>query len=148
MASRRTQIVVAPRIAKEGARARDVSHELWRGLIRYNRKVAGPLRYTRTVLSARDAKGRIVGGLILENYWKESYVELLWVSAKMRGRDIGTHLIAEAEKLARRRGSRLLHLNTFSFQAPRFYEKLGFRRFGAMHGSPKGASRYFYVKRI
>src|SRR6185369_6777181 len=98
MASRRTQLVVAPRIAKEGAGAREVSHELWRGLIRYNRKVAGPLRYTRTVLSARDAKGRIVGGLILENYWKESYVELLWVSAKMRGRDIGTHLIMEAEK--------------------------------------------------
>jgi GNAT superfamily N-acetyltransferase len=137
-----------PRIVAEKSRSREVSELLWRGLIRYNRTQAGPLRYTRTVLSVRDANGKIAGGLILENYWKESYVELLWVSSKMRGRDLGTRLILEAEKRARRRGSKLLHLNTFSFQAPRFYEKLGFRRFGALHGSPEGASRYFYVKRI
>jgi ribosomal protein S18 acetylase RimI-like enzyme len=52
----------------------------------------------------------------------------------------------EAERRARRRGSRLIHLNTYSFQAPGFYEKLGYRRFGGMSGSPAGASRHFYVK--
>ena len=38
--------------------------------------------------------------------------------------------------------------NTFSFQAPGFYEKQGYRRFGGMEGSPRGASRHFYVKRL
>ena len=33
-------------------------------------------------------------------------------------------------------------------RARTFYEKLGFRRFGAMSGSPKGASRHFYVKKL
>jgi len=148
MARRREEEVAAPRIVVERARAREVSHELWRGLMRHNRGKAGPARYTRTVLSARDKAGMIVGGLILESYWRESYVELLWVSPRMRGHDIGTRLVAEAERRARRRGSVLMHLNTFSFQAPRFYEKLGFRRFGRMSGSPKGESRYFYFKRI
>jgi GNAT superfamily N-acetyltransferase len=146
MASRR-KLAPEARIAAEKQPARAATRLLWRGLVRYNRQVAGPLRYTRVVLTARE-RGKIVGGLILDNYWLESYVELLWMSARMRGRDVGTRLIAEAEKRARRRGSKLLHLNTFSFQAPRFYEKLGFRRFGALHGSPKGASRYYYVKRI
>jgi hypothetical protein len=39
-------------------------------------------------------------------------------------------------------------VNTYSFQAPRFYEKQGYRRFGRISGSPKGESRYFYVKRL
>ena len=57
-------------------------------------------------------------------------------------------LMQEAERRARRRGSLLIHLNTYSFQAPGFYEKLGFRRFGGMEGSPAGASRHFYAKRL
>ena len=135
-------------IVAERAKARAASRKLWAGLIRYNRKTAGPLKYSRAVLSVRDAKGRILGGLILQSYWKESYVELLWLSEKARRLGLGRLLMQEAERRARRRGSRLMHLNTYSFQAPGFYEKLGFRRFGGMAGSPPGASRHFFVKRL
>ena len=136
------------RIVAEKSRAAAASRELWNGLVRFNRQAAGPLRYTRTVLGVRDGKGKLLGGLILQSYWKESYVELLWLSAPARRLGYGRKLMQEAERRARRRGSRLLHLNTFSFQAPGFYEKLGFKRFGGMEGSPRGASRHFYVKRL
>ena len=125
-----------------------VSRQLWKGLIRFNREQAGPLNYKRTVLSGRDGKGRLLGGLILESYWKESYVELLWLSAQARGSGFGSRLLEAAESRARQRGSRLIHLNTYSFQAPGFYEKLGYRRFGGMTGSPQGKSRHYYVKRL
>jgi GNAT superfamily N-acetyltransferase len=125
-----------------------VSRELWAGLVRFNRTQAGPLRYSRIVLSARDDQDRLLGGLILQSYWRESYIELLWLSARVRRGGVGSRLIEEAERLARKRGSRLIHLNTFSFQAPGFYEKQGYRRFGGMSGSPKGHSRHFYVKRL
>ena len=136
------------RIVAEGKDASAVSRELWNGLIEYNREEAGPLRYRRTVLAVRDGKGRVLGGLILQSYWKESYIELLWLSKKARRLGYGRRLMQEAERRARRRGSRLIHLNTYSFQAPGFYEKLGFSRFGGMTGSPPGASRHFYVKRL
>lgn len=134
------------RVVAERTHARKVAGRLWRGLLSFNRKTAGPFHYTRTVLTARTEAGKIIGGLILQSYWKESYVELLWLSTQARKHGLGRELMAEAERRARRRGSKLLHLNTYSFQAPGFYEKLGFRRFGKMSGSPKGASRYFYVK--
>jgi GNAT superfamily N-acetyltransferase len=137
-----------PKVTVERSKSGAVSRELWRGLISFNRRQAAPLRYRRTVISARDDKGRLLGGLILQSYWCESYVELLWLSARARGAGLGTELIQEAERCARSRGSRLIHLNTYSFQAPRFYEKQGYRRFGTMSGSPKGARRYFYVKRL
>ncbi len=138
----------AERIVAEKADAGEVSRTLWKGLVRYNRAMAGPLRYTRTVLTVRDGRGRVLGGLILQSYWKESYVELLWLSARARRLGYGRRLIQEAERRARRRGSLLIHLNTYSFQAPGFYEKLGYRRFGGMAGSPAGASRHFYAKRL
>ena len=134
------------RVAAERKDARKVVGRLWRGLIGFNRKTAGRFNYARTVLTVRSDTGKIRGGLILQSYWKESYVELLWLSTQARKQGLGRELMAEAERRARRRGSKLLHLNTYSFQAPGFYEKLGFRRFGKMSGSPKGASRHFYVK--
>jgi GNAT superfamily N-acetyltransferase len=125
-----------------------ISRALWRGLVQFNRAQAGPLRYARNVITARDAKGKVVGGLILQSYWRESYIELLWLSDKARGKRLGSALIKEAERIAQKRGSCLIHLNTFSFQAPGFYEKNGYKRFGRMSGSPKGESRHFYVKKL
>jgi GNAT superfamily N-acetyltransferase len=135
-------------VVAERKRASEVSRQLWRGLARFNQKTAGTYHYSRVVLTVRSAGGRILGGLILQQWWKESYIELLWLSERARRNGYGRELMAEAERRARRRGSKLLHLNTYSFQAPRFYEKLGFRCFGRMSGSPKGESRYFYVKRL
>jgi GNAT superfamily N-acetyltransferase len=136
------------RIKAERSRSAAVSRELWKGLVKFNREQAGPLAYSRKVLSVRDGKGRLLGGLILQSYWRESYIELLWLAARARRTGIGSRLIKEAERHARRRGSRLIHLNTFSFQAPGFYQKQGYRRFGGMSGSPRGEQRHFYVKRL
>lgn len=132
----------------ERGRASAASYEIWKGLLRFNREQVGQTRYKRHVLGARDAKGKLLGGLILQSYWRESYIEAFWLSARARRSGLGSQLIEEAERLARKRGSRLIHLNTYSFQAPRFYEKQGFRRFGSISGSPKGESRHFYVKRL
>jgi GNAT superfamily N-acetyltransferase len=142
------RVALLARVVIERTRAAAVSRELWRGLLRFNREQAGPLAYSRKVISVRDGKGRLLGGLILQSYWQESYVELLWLAKRARGEGLGEKLIVAAEREARRRGSRLIHLNTYSFQAPGFYEKQGYRRFGEISGSPKGARRYFYVKRL
>ena len=135
-------------MAVERTQASKASREIWKGLLRFNREQVGQTRYKRHVLGARDAKGHLLGGLILQSYWRESYIEAFWLSARARRSGLGSQLIQEAERLARKRGSRLLHLNTYSFQAPRFYEKQGFRRFGSISGSPKGERRHFYVKRL
>ena len=137
-----------PQLVVERSHSGTVSRELWKGLISFNRKKAGASRYRRTVISARSPKGRLLGGVIVESYWRETYVELLWVSEKSRGTGLGSRLLRKAEDLARRHGSRLIHLNTFSFQAPRFYQAQGYRRFGRLRGSPAGHSRHYFVKQL
>jgi hypothetical protein len=52
----------------------------------------------------------------------------------------------EAE--ASKRGCEYCWLDTFSFQAPGFYEKYGYTRFGELGEYPRGHKRFFYTKKI
>ena len=65
-----------------------------------------------------------------------------------RGRGLGRALLERVEAEGRARGAARLVLDTFSFQAPRFYEKLGYRRFGQVEPYVNGYGRYYYVKTL
>ncbi len=39
-------------------------------------------------------------------------------------------------------------LDTFAFQAPGFYEKLGYEIFGTLDQFPRGSCRHFLYKRL
>jgi ribosomal protein S18 acetylase RimI-like enzyme len=56
--------------------------------------------------------------------------------------------MAEAERIAIDRQCEGIWLDTFSFQAPGFYAKLGFERFGLIKDFPPGQSRHFLMKRL
>ena len=49
---------------------------------------------------------------------------------------------------ARRRGCARAHLTTYSFQAPGFYEKLGYRIRHIFEGLPEGHSQLTMVKDV
>ena len=138
----------SPRIVEEKRRARAIDRRIRNGLIAYNASKVGAPKYRRLVLSARDAKGRIIGGLAGELYWNALYVELLWLKEGARKAGLGRRLMQEAERRARRAGKELIYLNTYSFQAPGFYRKLGFRRIGSILGYPRGETRIFLVKTL
>jgi GNAT superfamily N-acetyltransferase len=96
----------------------------------------------------KDDAGQTVGGLTAHCYYGWMFIELLFVPDAMRGEDLGTQLMNEAERIARERGVRGIWLDSFSFQAPRFYEKLGYTTFGELPDYPVGHSRYFLSKRL
>jgi GNAT superfamily N-acetyltransferase len=85
-----------------------------------------------------------VGG----TYWGWLYVEILWLDARARGRGLGARLMAMAEQEAQRRGCRGAHLDTMSFQALPFYERMGYTVFGVLEDLPPGHRRYFLKKKL
>ena len=90
----------------------------------------------------------LVGGLLgqFRSHWL--HIEILVVAPALRGSGAGRTLIARAEQAAREHGSHGLWLDTFDFQAPDFYEHLGFTRFGTIADFHDGHARHFYQKRF
>lgn len=118
----------------------ELSHENKR---RTGRDDFRPLR--RTI---RDADGRLVGGIDALTVYDWMYVKTLWVAEEYRQAGLGTWLLREAETEARSRGCLGACLSTFSFQAPEFYEKQGYRQFGQIPHYPHGETFFVYSKRL
>lgn len=119
-----------------------------RGVGSYNKQQAGDNAFRRLCYALRGADQEIVGGVLGETYWEWFYVDLIWVKDDLRGQGYGIQLMEVAEAEARRRGAKNAYLDTFSFQAPGFYEGLGYEVFGVLDDYPPGHQRYFMRKKL
>lgn len=109
---------------------------------------AGSFEKVPLGIYARDDSGKIVGGLTGYTLWTWLHVRLLAVSPEGRGKGLGTDLLTRAEAEARKRGCKNAFLDTFSFQARPFYEKMGYSVFGELPDFPPGHSRYYLRKEL
>jgi GNAT superfamily N-acetyltransferase len=124
-----------------------VVREIIARLVRYNEGHVPPEGARRLVLTVRGAGGEMLGGLHGVTRWNWLFVDHLWLADELRGQGMGTELIRRAEAEAVRRGCRHAYLDTFSFQARGFYERLGYELFGTLEDFPPGHARYFLRKR-
>jgi GNAT superfamily N-acetyltransferase len=95
----------------------------------------------------RDA-GRIVAGVSGWSWGDCCELQSLWVEPSLRGRWLGTRLIAAAEAEAAARGcSQTVHF-TYAFQAGRLYERCGYELVARVEGFPSGTDVLWYRKRL
>ncbi|MCB1518211.1 MAG: GNAT family N-acetyltransferase [Hyphomicrobiaceae bacterium] len=90
----------------------------------------------------------VVGGLWAEYYYDWMFIEFLSVPEDGRGEGLGRRMVLEAESFARELKLTGIWLDTFSWQAQGFYEKLGYSVFGQIEDFPEGQSRMFLKKRL
>ena len=94
----------------------------------------------------RDEAGDIIAG-IYGWLWGECLeIVLLWIDEPLRGQGLGQQLLANMEEAGRERGARLAMLETFSFQAPDFYEQHGYETFGLIEGYGGRHAKHFMHK--
>ena len=96
----------------------------------------------------RDNEGNIAGGVVGEIAWQWLYILYVWLREDIRNQGYGTRLIKKAEAEAIKLGCGNAYLQTFSFQAPRFYEKLGYAVYGTLDDIPPGHTRYYMKKKL
>jgi GNAT superfamily N-acetyltransferase len=119
-----------------------------RGVHEFNLQNAGDLGFERICYALRDGDGEIVGGALGEVYYGWLYVDLLWVKEDFRRRGYGSDLMGRLEEEARKRGAEHAFLDTFSFQAPSFYSRLGYEVYGELPDFPAGHQRVFMRKQL
>jgi ribosomal protein S18 acetylase RimI-like enzyme len=114
----------------------------------YNASKAGVSRQEPIALLVRDDSGEILGGLYARVFYQWMFIELLSVPEQARGQGLGTKLMRMAEDVAREKECVGVWLDTFDFQAPGFYQKLGYSELGQIVDYPPGHKRLFFQKRL
>ena len=122
------------------------------GLVNFNHERVKDLEQddpeTKFSIFVRDDENNIIGGLRATCFWNALHVELVWVSKESRGSGIGTKLMKEAETFAIEHGYELSLLESASWQAKAFYEKMGYTLMAPLPDFPKGYATHFLTKRL
>jgi len=118
------------------------------GLISYNTAIVGGSNSQPLWLIGRDDQGNIQAGLKGISFFNWLFVDWLWVAEEFRKQDYGSSLLSQAEQIAKERGCIGVFLDTFSFQAPEFYAKHGYKEFGRIKSFPIAHARIYLYKEL
>jgi GNAT superfamily N-acetyltransferase len=98
---------------------------------------------------ALDADGAVVGGLIGETQFAWLKVSIVAVAEPARRCGVGRRLMELAEQEAVARGCRHVFLDTMDYQAPGFYQKLGYAVAAKLDDWDScGHARYYFTKEL
>ena len=139
----------APRIVVDEKPDPKLREDILKPLRAFNESRIGPVVPEPLAIPLHDPdSGAVIGGLWGASVVGWLYVDLVVVPEGHRGQGLGTKLLQEAEAIAIKRGCIGMWLYTATFQAPGFYEKLGFHKFGTIPDYPLGHDTIYYSKRL
>ena len=138
-----------PRVTVEDNPDPGLRAEILKPLRAFNESQVGPLTAQHLAVVLRDPESNaVIGGLWGYSVADWMFVDLLVVPESFRRQGMGTSLMNQAETIAAARNCVGVWLHTGTFQAPGFYEKLGYREFGALDDYPRGHRTMYYCKRL
>ena len=138
-----------PEIVVDEAPDANLRETIARPLREYNASKIGPLVLEPLALVLKDPEtGAILGGLWAVSTFGWLTIELLFVPERWRAGGVGTALMRKAEEIAVKRGCFAIRLETSGFQAPGFYEKLGYSAYGKLERHPDGHTHFYYFKTL
>lgn len=100
-----------------------------------------------TIRAERD--GVLLGGLVGRTGRQWLFIDNVALPMREHGSGLGTQLVRLAEQEARARSCVGAFLQTLRFQAPGFYEKLGYTEFARLpHGADERLDRIWFSRRF
>lgn len=93
-----------------------------------------------------DEQGEIVGGCFGDSFLACIFIAILWVHDDYRGKGFGCELLDRIQDEAKNMGCVRAYIDTFDFQAPKLYQKLGFEEFGRVRYFEGGPEKIFLTK--
>ena len=114
----------------------------------YNRSNREPSKSEPLNIYLEDEQGNLVAGMVAETFGNWLEIEYLYVGDDLRGQGIGSKILEMAENESRNRGCKYSFVDTFNFQAPKFYKKHGYKEVFALKNYPYTGERYYYTKEL
>ena len=114
----------------------------------YNRSKREPSRSEPLNIYVEDEQGNLMAGMVAETFGNWLEIEYLYVREDLRGQGLGSRILKMAEKESRERRCKYSFVDTFNFQAPKFYEKHGYKEVFSLKKYPYTGERYYYTKEL
>jgi ribosomal protein S18 acetylase RimI-like enzyme len=114
----------------------------------FNAKVTGYLDGKSFSAACRDGRGAIWAGATGYTWGGCCYISHLWVQESERARGVGTALLKSVERYAESNACKVILLATHTFQAPGFYERMGYEVRAAIQDYPVGYASILFAKRL
>jgi GNAT superfamily N-acetyltransferase len=125
----------------------EAEHVIGAALNDYNDKAAGYADRRPLNILVRDTPdGPVIGGVLARTSLGLLIVDLVYLPQALRGSGVGARMMTMVETEARARGCKGGVLFTITFQAPGFYQRLGWEVFGTVQCDPPGTARVFLRK--
>ncbi len=118
------------------------------GLLLHHANKGHPRKSEVFSILLKNQKGNILGGFIVSFLWNGMEIQSLWVDGSIRKQGWGRKLVQTAETEAIRKGCTIAYTNTFNWQAPEFYTKLGYTLYGKLDGFPDGNALSYFRKKL
>jgi GNAT superfamily N-acetyltransferase len=94
-----------------------------------------------------DGSGELAAGMSGWTWGVAAGIGLTWVRETSRGDGLGAQLLAEFEAEARSRGCAHVFVTSFTFQAPGFYLRHGYRELFRWQGVPTEESADVHLRK-
>lgn len=124
----------------------DIFRAIFRALDAESGPVIGPAERQVLAMPIHDDRGSVTGGLWASTMFRWLNLELLFIPERLRGRGMGSAMVLAAEREAIKRGCVGAFVDTASFQAPGFYQRLGYALYGRLANFPPGHERLYFHK--
>lgn len=125
----------------------EIVDALVQGVREYNgEKMDGEKSQPLTVTAHND-QGQLIAGVHGRTIYNQFLIHVAWVEKTHRKTGLGRQLMELAESEAKKRNCVAAQVDTLSFQAPDFYQRLGFEVVGLITGVPQSPDRFFLFKK-
>jgi len=125
--------------------SKELDDQLVEYLVSHSEEAGSPFVETDVSIQAtRD--GKLLGGLSGKAHLGWLYVRMLATAPDARGSGVGAKLMKRGEEVAREMGLAGVYLDTYDFQAPGFYEKIGYTEMGRLPAAGGYPQRIWFRK--
>ena len=118
------------------------------GMLAYHASHGHPRKTDIYSIFIKDDNNKPIAGVIVSFLWNGMHIDSLWVEESQRNKGLGRKLMELTEAEGVKRGSSVAYTDTFTWQAPEFYKKLGYVQYGVIDNFPEGNSLYYFSKKL
>jgi len=135
-------------IIKQNKLTDDIKRKIFKGFGQQAVKVTGMDGLSEDPISFEIFDdSEFVGAIVVQLFWEQLHIKYLFVEEKYRGQGIARQLMNHVLDFAKTRGCHFAFVETMSFQAPEFYQKLGFVLEFSRGGYAKNTT-FHYLKKM